>query len=148
MSHKNVMILIYEEIKTIIFSGKENASSKKGLNIYYNVYIEVVWASFACPWIMDEALWSQRWWKYFLCFIFICLAVFFVVLKNIQSSELYFLFYFAINEYLLKTYLISMKWDYRNKSSKTVKALLKMHVLYLKSCNVLYCWLFRFHNIG
>lgn len=41
MSHKNSVILTYEEIKTILFSGRENASSQKGLSIYYNVYIEV-----------------------------------------------------------------------------------------------------------
>lgn len=42
MSHKKLVILIYEEINPIIFSGRENASSQKGLNIYYNVYREVV----------------------------------------------------------------------------------------------------------
>lgn len=52
MSHKNSMILIYKEIKPIIFGGGENENNQKRLDIYYNMYREAVWASFLYPYFM------------------------------------------------------------------------------------------------
>lgn len=85
MSYKNSMILIYKEIKSIIFGGRESENNQKLLDIYYSVYREVVWASFLYPCFMKSVMMeiTSVFHFHLSCFVFHSL-------ENIQPFKLYF----------------------------------------------------------